>query len=168
MGRADADIILLDNFMDIGARLLQPRTDYADCGSVFFPNFMMADPDETLKAFDLNPYLTPEVSARNWLEVIRYLKGGNPKAEIYFICWSQSTSRDEPERFKRIVEFHRYFERSAGSLGVHVIAPLDVPGNLTAGPEDWHHLHDSVYDAIAGHVYLDVLSRLQSPFETAA
>lgn len=160
------DIILLDNFMDTVSKLIRLKENPEDYGDVFFPWHMYENQEQIGATFDYTEYLSPKESARLWHHIGQCLKAAHPDAIIYHICWSHSTSRDNPERLSRILGFYEEYIKLAKGDGIRVIPPLDVPEALTAGPDDWYHLHRSVYSALAGHIYLDAIGAFEMKIDS--
>lgn len=71
------DLILVDNYMDTGARLYDLPDAKIFC---HFPAKERAN-----KGFDLDSRLTPEQSAANFREILEFLRGAQPDAQIVFM-----------------------------------------------------------------------------------
>ncbi len=154
------DVILLDNFMDIAAKLMVKKSDAEFGGSPLFLNpHFYSNHDEIISAFEFTEYLTPHESASNWKVIYHWFRRLQPKAKIIFICFPYATSRDTMERFNRARDFYIEFEKIMRDEDLDIIPPLDVEEEFTNGPGDWYHVKPSLYQALAGYIFLRVVAK---------
>jgi len=157
----ELDVILMDNFMDLAAKLLvwDKYPEYKN--SPIFLNLGFFKNEATLaEQFSFLPFLTPTESAQNHLKIYRWLRAMQPKAKIYFLCYHFCSSVGNHLRYNNAREFYREFESIARNEDIHIIPPLTVGAELTKGEEDWPHFQPPVYQALAGYIYLNTVSDL--------
>lgn len=154
------DIIMLDNFMDVTSKILRLKSGESPERKVFFPLHFYENIAEIEEKFEFTDYLTPEESARNWIKIYKFFRQLQPKAKIYMVCWSNATSRANPERTDRILGFYDHVYDMAQGMDLNIIPPLDVPDELTNGPDDWYHMASKMYQAVAGYVFTHAAGNL--------
>ncbi|GAB0117268.1 hypothetical protein [Acidisoma sp. 7E03] len=156
------DVILLDNFMDVAARLMKSKDPlYPDSPLFLNPGFYENRNDIESK-FSWEPYLTPEESARNWVKIYRWLRGIQPESKIFFLPYHYCTSKSVPDRFRRIRDFYPVLKDASAGEDLHIIPPLSPPVHLTKGAEDWPHFQKPVYRGLAGYIYLHTIGGFES------
>ncbi|HQT84428.1 MULTISPECIES: hypothetical protein [Acidiphilium] len=147
------DLILLDNFMDMTAKLMIDKSSKEnDHRPIFLNPHFYKNSSEIMEQFEFDDFLTAKQSAENWFRIIGWLKQQQPFAKIFFICFPYCTSLKSPERAGRARDFYIHLTKLTKNSDIHVIPPPTVIPELTAG-EDWYHLHDSIYVALAGYVF---------------
>ena len=152
------DVIILDNFMDVTARLHSADFSGAGVSKFFLPEHLY-DIDRTVfPEMVLGEHIEPLRSAENWLKIALHFRNVNPNSKIFMNCWSHSTSRGNVERYNRIVDFYCHVQKIFDGEGISIIPPLDVPDHETNGPDDWYHMKGHVYKAIAGYIYLETMA----------
>jgi len=154
----DVDVIVLDNFIDIAGCVWYPK-DNPD-KKVFFAAHLYENLDEINEKWTMSSYLTPQESAENWLKIYRWFRAVKPKAKIFFTCWSPATSRGNEPRTRRILDFYDVFYDMVKDEDLYLLPPVNVPDELTNGPDDWYHVHKDVYKAIAGYIFLHTAGEL--------
>ena len=147
---ANLDLILMDNFVDVVARLIcsPDRPDE----KLFYPLHFRKEAEKSNHLLD--EILEPKASASNFLEIIRYFKKTSPKAKIVFTCWPLATSKKSEIRYNRIANFFIHFSTLVEVYDLAVIPPLVLEDKFTNGEEDWYHLSKEIYKSIAGVAYL--------------
>jgi hypothetical protein len=155
------DVILLDNFMDIAAKLVTWKTHkrYSD-RKIFLNIGFYENEAELTPQFWHDEYLTPKQSVENWIRIYRWIREKQPKAKIYFLSYHYCSSLTAPDRFARIKGFYTCFSEQAKACDLVILPPLNVRPSLTKGEVDWPHFDDAVYDALAGIIFLDYESDL--------
>jgi hypothetical protein len=145
------DVILLDNFMDIAARLMIHRQHPAYSQSPLFLNTGFYNNKEVIES------LEPERSAENWIVIYRWLRQYQPTAKMFFLPYHSCTSTSSPARYERARAFYPALKKLAQDEDLHIIPPLSPPMHLTKGEENWPHFEKSVYRGLAGYVYLNTI-----------
>lgn len=153
------DIILIDNFMDISAKLMQStRPEWANSPLFLNPGFY-GNPDEIVENFKFTEFLTAKESAENQNRIVQFIRQLQPKAKIFFLCFQYSTSEESPERMARAHAFYDEFKKVVAP-DIYLIPPLDLPADLQM-PGDWTHFENPrVYKAIAGYIFLTTQANL--------
>ena len=151
------DFILLDNFMDVAAKLMFDYKEDPDQTMPLFlnPHFYKNE-NELAARFHHTEFLKPEESAANWLKIYKWLRELQPKSKIFFLPYHSCSSTQHMDRFNRIKNFSNIFREISSNEDIKIIPPLEVSENLTKGQNDWPHFIDKVYDALAGHIYLSI------------
>jgi len=154
------DVLLLDNQYDtynIKAtyRSLDGKLDF----EFSFPLHWCEHFERTRDQFDFAPRLTPEESARNWAEIVRYLQNAQPQARIFFFCAPSATIEHDADRRARAEAFEPALRAALGAAAVEIVPPLFVPRALTKLPDDPEHFDLPVYRALAGRVFSTVFMR---------
>jgi hypothetical protein len=153
------DVILMDNFMDIAARLMVHKDNETYANSPLFlnPGFYK-NQAEIVSLFDwAGDYLEPEQSAKNWMVIYQWLRKYQPTARIFFLPYHYCTSVSSPARYERIRAFYPVLKKLAHDENIHIIPPLSPPFHLTKGEENWPHFDKPVYRGLAGYVYLNMI-----------
>ena len=152
------DVVLIDNFMDVAAKLMHCTTMAEFAGRPLFLNPHFYSNEAEINAnFAFGEFLEPEQSAANTLAIVRWVRALQPQARIVVLCFHTCSSLDNPDRFRRADGFYPAFARLAASEDVVIVPPVNVPPALQA-EGDWAHLKPSVYRGIAGQVYLRTVS----------
>jgi hypothetical protein len=159
------DIILLDNFMDVAAKLVRWKSHNEYTNQPLFLNIGFYENENDLKPqFWHDEYLTPEASAENWVKIYRWIRERQIHAKIYFLSYHYCSSVSVPERYFRIKDFYTCFSEKAKDCDLRILPPLNVRSSLTKGEIDWPHFDDAIYEALAGMIFLDyesdVLTRI--------
>jgi hypothetical protein len=99
-----ADLVILDNYMDLGAKLM--TVDGTEPGSKWFirPNDLK-DPS----ACHPGNYLSPEEGVQSMLRIIKHIQLKMPKAKIVFCNFPHNTYHAFPERVKRTKQYEEVF-----------------------------------------------------------
>ena len=148
------DVVLIDNFMDVAAKLMHCTTmpEFAERPLFLNPHFY-ANEDQINTDFAFGDFLEPEQSAANILAIVRWVRALQPGARIGVLCFHTCSSRDNPDRLRRAAGFYPAFAALAAQDDVFVIPPVDVPPALQVDG-DWAHLVPAIYRGLAGSVYL--------------
>lgn len=153
------DIILLDNFIDLAAKLV--RVDHPDLGESFDVFMNTHEYDASISPFiSFVDFIDADQSAENWVKIYRYLRGKQPDAKIFMLCFQYEQSRNDQRRYEVGRRF--YPEMLARRPeGLTIVPPLAVPEELTKGIDhNWQHFEAPVYKALAGYVYLTTVAGL--------
>lgn len=150
IAEASLDLVLIDNFMDIVAKLAYDPEKPDE--KLFFPLHFRKD--RSTSRYLLDDTLTPADSALNFSRITRYFKKFNPNTKIFFTCWPLATSRQNEERYNRIADFFRHFSALTKNDDLAIIPPLDLESEFTNGEDDWYHLSKRMYKSIAGSAFL--------------
>lgn len=146
-----ADLVILDNFMDIGARLLS--VDGTEPGSKWFVR------TQDLKegtVSTIGPLLSPEAGAESMLKIIKYVQKKMPKAKVVFCNFPHNTYQDRPERVLRTQEYEALMASNAD--GSFTIIPcIDITKRFQT--KDKQHFSEAMYCAYAGTIW-SLLSKL--------
>jgi hypothetical protein len=148
------DLFLLDNQYDT----YYPKTRYLSLSGKLdfeccFPMQWCERQEATRDSFQLVPALEAAESARNWAEIVRYLRAAQPAARIFFLCAPSSTIEHDGARRARADGFEAEFRDAIGDSEVEIIPQLLVPRALTKLPDDPEHFDIAVYRALAGRVF---------------
>ncbi len=164
------DVILLDNFMDIAARLMVHKARREFMRSPLFLNAgFYSNQAEILSLFDwFGDYLTPQESAENWLKIYKWLREFQPNAKMFFLSYHYCTSTSSPDRYRRAREFYPAFKAMTEGEDIHVVPPLCPPLELTKGEVNWPHFEPPIYRALAGYVYLHTVGGMEFHQKQAA
>ena len=154
------DVFLFDNLYDIARRstIYKPRAG-EDGFSLYLPLNRFANAIELRERFRYGDYLTGREAAKNWARIIEYVRQRQPQAKLFFLCGHYCTSVDQPDRYRRAVEFYLTLRELGTGLGVHVVPPLDLDIALTKAPDDFYHYDMSVYKALAGYIQANVVGK---------
>jgi hypothetical protein len=153
------DLILMDNLHDTYNRQCHYRPRAGERPySLPFSLSRCENKSDLSQLYEYGPALTAEDSAANWSRIIRFVQQRQPQAKIIFFCAHACTSREAPERFRLMLEFHAVFKPLAAELAIDLVPPFDLPTALTRMPEDWTHFDMSVYRAMAGYIFLKMAS----------
>ena len=141
LAQQDIDIVLMDNHMDLGARL------WVDAqGGVPYPFFMRTDYVPGFKSrLELAPYLSAEQSAEYNLRIANYFKKLLPNTEIVFLHFPINKNKAQDRRVAMTWEF-------ADTLGSKIkdVKPFYV--NESYHTATASHFTPEVYFAMAGSV----------------
>lgn len=160
LNRVQYDLIILDNFMDISAKLMCPKLDHEFRDSPLFINpHFYENSDKIIDRFQFGEFLTAQDSAKNWLTIFKWLEAKQPNAKIFFLCFPYCNSAQSNERYLRAKNFFIEFEKITKDQNISVMPPPDVALELTAG-DDWYHLNAKVYTALAGYIFYCVASHI--------
>lgn len=155
------DVILMDNLMDVSALLMHPKELPEFTKSPLFLNCGFYENEKEIASkFEYGGFLDPTASATNSLRICRWLRGFQPQAKIFFLCYHFVSSVGAPDRYQRIRDFYIQFAPRARAEGIDVVPPLLVAPELTKGEVDWPHFQMPVYKALAGYVYLHTVGGL--------
>ncbi|MGX9967013.1 hypothetical protein ACVFYP_27065 [Roseomonas sp. F4] len=133
----DVDLVLLDNFMDLRARMLRPRRHP---GSSLFFLYTMAE--NTARLFAGQPLLDARDCAGHWAEMVAWLRRKLPRARIVFMPFPGSQYEQRPEIGLRSVALADAFD-SADCIRLPL---LDIPPERLL-PNDRTHFVPAQYDA---------------------
>lgn len=151
------DVILLDNFMDVAAKLVYDRFEDPDQTRLLFLNASFyKDSEQIADRYYHTEFLSPEESARNWLAIYKWIRERQPNAKIFFLSYHYCSSTEHQERYQRIFGFYPEFTKICRGEDINIFSPLNVRDDLTNGQEDWPHFQMPLYHALAGHIYLSV------------
>ncbi|HIQ27053.1 MAG TPA: hypothetical protein EYH42_00960, partial [Sulfurovum sp.] len=147
------DIIVLDNYVDMGAILAYPKLKGFESSSVFLRKYEYHNFDEY---FTFGKKLTNEESAYYFSEIIKYLKRLQPTAVIYFLHYPYNTYIDNPKRQIRAMEFEDIFQSKFDNV---VIVPAFHITKTFQIEDDPAHFDDSIYVAYGGFIHADFVRR---------
>lgn len=161
------DVIVMDNFMDLAAKLAvwKGHPVYGD-SPVFFNFGSFENEKELLSEFDYTyDYLSGVQSAKNNLRIYKWLRKLQPEAQIYFMCYHWFSSTNNLRRQTDAKDFFRKLSQLAQFEDLIVIPPLQLDESWGKGTEDWPHFQDPVYDALAGYLFLHIQAGFGRPFK---
>jgi hypothetical protein len=97
---AKIDVILMDNFMDIAAKLVVCKSIPEFSQSPLFLNAGFYQNEQQInEMFDWwGDYLTPEQSAFHTMRIYKWLRLRQPSAKIFFLPFHWSSSPNAPDR----------------------------------------------------------------------
>jgi hypothetical protein len=104
-------------------------------------------------SFRFAPCLEPAESARNWAEIVRYLRSAQPQARIFFLCAPSSPHENDAARRARADAFEPALRAALGDTEIDIVPQLQVPRELTKLPDDPEHFDLLVYRALAGRIF---------------
>jgi hypothetical protein len=158
------DVILMDNFMDVAAKLAFSTLDDRYRNSpIFFNHGFYENEAELSREFHFTDFLTPRKSAQNNLAIYKWLRSFQPKAKIFYLPYHFSSSLKHKDRYLRIYNFYKEFSKLVEGEELYLVPPSNVVPNLTKGEEDWPHFEMSVYKALAGYIFLHSYANLERP-----
>lgn len=144
------DIFILDNYLDVAAKVMLPtcleklKSSPIFINSSYFTN--------SLDYFRFGDFLKPEESVANWKIIINMLLEYQPNAFIFFLCFPYSTSNDKLERKFRSQRFAELFQEIPRKQNCIVVPPFNVLPHLTK-PNDWAHFDNRIYASLAGFIH---------------
>ena len=160
----EIDVILMDNFMDVAAKLVSFRdAPQFEGRNLFIVPHFYRNQARLESLIDYTPFLTPAESAANQLRIYRWLRERQPRAKFFFLPFHSCTSLNAPGRYLRIRGFYEQFSALAADEDIHIMRPLDLPPEETEGEGDWPHFKPKVYTAMAGYIHLHNLAPLPRP-----
>lgn len=143
------DLIVVDNFVDIGARLAKRRACSED-GILL----RLSDLDEQCRAsWTLTPMLEVDKAVASMRETVLFFRQKQPRATIVFINFPHTTYQGDERRVARIKEYERRFAMD----DVFVIPCLEVlPAHRTP---DRHHFAAQHYERYADLIHAHLCER---------
>jgi hypothetical protein len=158
------DVVLMDNFMDVAARLtgLRGLDEYADTHMFLVAHFYR-NAEAVNGLLHYGPYLTPAESAANQLRIFHWLRERQPGAKFFFLPYHSCTSHNAPGCYMRIRGFYEHFSALAADEDIHVLRPLELPMAAMEGEHDWPHFKPQMYTALAGYIHMHTLAGLPKP-----
>ncbi len=147
----ELDIIVIDNYIDMGAILSYPKKEGYETSPVFLRKYDYSNYDDY---FTFGEKLTNEESVFYFKELIKYLKELQPSAVIYFLHYPYNTYVNNPNRQLRAQEFEKLFNPDDV-----VVVPAPAISKAFQNDNDPAHFDDSIYVAYAGFIYFDYLKR---------
>ena len=157
----EVDVFLLDNFMDISAKLI---SDKDNDGFPFFMNIGFAE--KGLENFKFGDFLDPIDSVNNWIKIIKFLKDLHPNAKFVFLSFQYNVLVDKPDRFKSAKEFNMKMNEALAGSDVLFIPSLIPDSSLTKGKSDWTHFSNQIYKALAALVFLHLNVKTEIPLKS--
>jgi len=132
------DILIIDNFMDISARLS------SGLGFNFFarPN----DYKNYEENFSLGGFITTSESIENFNTIIKYFKSIQPTMKIVFVHFPYNTYGEDSNRKDRSLSFYKEFNNDS----IIMIPPLSIPKIYRT--EVASHFQEPQYTAYAGMI----------------
>lgn len=143
--KQEADLVILDNYMDIGARLM--TIEGAEPGSQWFvrPKDFI---DKTICT--PGPLLSPADGVEAMLKIIKYIQEKMPKAKIIFCNFPHNTYHASPERVQRTQEYEALMASKAdGSFTI--IECMDIPERFQT--KEKQHFRKEMYCSYAGAIW---------------
>ncbi|PRY66335.1 hypothetical protein B0H98_101316 [Vreelandella songnenensis] len=143
----NTDLIIIDNYMDVSAKL------FANNDNVVFFNSR----DPLVKSYLIEPghvsldhvteLLTANASFKNFNLIVNYVKRKNPNAFVVFLNFPFNTYFENPTRVKITKEF----EKLSVGLGSDLVLPsLMVPKQLQTHQKQ--HFKAAFYSYVAGRI----------------
>lgn len=163
MANDPVDVILMDNYMDLGSRLMVHKDPEFAGSPIFLNPHFYENSDEIVEKFEFTDFLTPREAAENWAKIIGFFRKLQPKAKIVFMCFPYSTRRDAPEHIIRGSQFYPELKKALRGDDTYLLPPLDVPDALKVEGDWMHFKAPETYRAIAGTVFLALMAGLPSP-----
>jgi len=158
------DVILMDNFMDVAAKLAFSTIDSRYRNSPLFLNHeFYKNESDLLEEFQYTNYLSPKQSALNNLCIYNWLRKLQPNAKIFFLSYHFCSSLENRDRYNRIYKFYKSFSKLVSNEDLYLVPPPNVVPNLTKGEEDWPHFQMPVYKALAGYIFLHTEAEFSRP-----
>lgn len=135
----DSTLLIMDNFMDISAKLSRSRKEGWEC-------FLRPkDYQNHEEHFSLENYLDPIVSARNFEFLIQFLLDTLPNIKIFLIHFPYNTYTNQSERQNRSLGFLKAFQPAITT----VIQPQSIPRIYrTNVPSHFEELQYAAYAAM--------------------
>jgi hypothetical protein len=141
-----ADLVIMDNYMDIGAKLLS----FIENPELKF--FLNSNYIKELKAkLVVSDFIKPEEAAKNYRLIIDFIRLKQPQAKFVFIHFPYA-QYDDPKREKRALGFLELFKPEE----VKLIAPVKVNKEYLA--ETPGHFKPEQYAFYAGIIH-DYINR---------
>jgi hypothetical protein len=145
----NVDLFILDNFMDIAAKLVVERNGI---GKYFV--FSGAFSQSTFnKNFVYSDFISPAESLINFLGIINWIKSKQPSARIFFapfpanvVGFEHSASLKRAANLKKLL--------SLSDLTCPVLSTPDVKFDDMISPSDWCHYSPNYYQKIADQIIL--------------
>jgi hypothetical protein len=135
----EADLVLLDNFMELRARLLRPRRHAG--ASLFFPLGMA---ENTAALFVADQLLDPDQAARDWRALVRWLRRKLPRARLAMLPFPGFQYDDRPHIGTRSAAL----SEALGDPGCPVLPLLRIP-EAHLLPGDRTHFAPAQYETYA-------------------
>lgn len=159
--KENLDLILLDNFMDIVGRTLRFKEEgsYKD-SRLFFNLNNYLNQEYIASKFSFDDFLATADSVRYWIKIYQWLRSKQPLAKIVFLCFFSGSSKTDARRYRRLLEFYVQLKEAVIGSSLIVVPPLDFVDDAMKGSDDWTHVKDSTYRALAGYVHLLSISNL--------
>jgi hypothetical protein len=145
LSETEIDLVFVDNFMDVSARL-----------SIGNDHSLFLRPQDYVnyhQFFQLGEYLSPSESAENFIQIVEFFKQRCPKAKIVFFNFPFNTYEDDVNRKLRSTKFAKLFKPKS----VFVIPPLSIPKIYRTKISS--HFVEPQYAAYAGMVRALVQSK---------
>ena len=156
------DLFILDNFMDVAARLVRFKNK-----SEYFPFFINQDFLEQGDAeLEIVDFLDVESSVANWKQIVDSLKILHPRARFVFLSFQYATLVNKQDRFDRSRAFSKIMSDYFSNTDIMFIPSLITEPELTMGVEDWAHFNQAIYKALAGVIFLNVTTRSEIPVKS--
>ncbi|EGR2840370.1 hypothetical protein AB2M45_003023 [Vibrio cholerae] len=135
----NVDIVIIDNFMDLSARLASPN-GFSSCKDVFIRK---NDVDDFDSRFTLGEYIEPKDSIVNMHRICDFFLEMQKNIKIVFINFPHNTYDDVGRKY-RTIEFFKGFKKD----GVIIIPPMNIPKIYRTDVAS--HFDESQYSAYAG------------------
>jgi len=156
----EVDLIILDNFMDISAKLVKLDDQH-------FPFFMNTGfVKNGLENMQITDFLDVEKSINNWRLIIDFLKNLFPKAKFVFLSFQYSTLVDKPERFNLAKSFNTKMSQALSDSNVFFIPSMFVEPKLTKGVIDWAHFNNLIYKGLASLIFMHLYVKSEVPLQS--
>lgn len=134
------DVIIIDNYMDTAAFLWTTKNPTGK--STYFSNVAPRTSEETSRG----SLLKPEEAAKNFKEIIDFIRLHQPNTPISFLVFPYNTYEGNEGRKAWALEFSRIFKDDR----VNVVPPIMIPKPMwTEAPS---HYKPDMYYAYAGMV----------------
>jgi len=145
------DLIIIDNYIDISARLMSKEKD--DRAAIFLRQLDFKD---DVTPWLLGDYLSTDLAVESMHKIINYFRKNLPNAVIVFLNFPYNTYESKPDRVKRSKDFENAFKLENDL----VIPALTVHPNFQT--RESSHYKPQQYAAYAGIVYqhLNSLNRI--------
>ncbi len=133
------DIIFIDNFMDIAAKLSHCGDEKVFLRPQDYTNYSLK--------YKIGDYISTTKSVESFNLIIDYFKKRNPKAKIFFFHFPWNTYENDEQRKKRSLSFFNEFIRD----DIFIIPPQNAPKIYRTGVSS--HFEEPQYTAYAGMVH---------------
>lgn len=147
------DIIVLDNYVDMGAAVSYPKKEGYENSPIFLRKFDYSNYDDF---FRFGKKLTNTESSYYFKEIIHHFRTLQPNAIIYFLHYPYNTYVDNPKRQIRAMEFEDIFQSKLDGV---VIVPAFHIAKTFQIEDDPSHFDDSIYVAYGGFIYADFVRK---------
>lgn len=137
-----ADLVIVDNYVDLSARLLRSPGDAQD--GFFLRDFDFTDGHQPWVVGD---YLEPQAAVLGTQRVMDFFKTKMPKARFVFINFPHNVYQGHPRRIQRTIAYEQLFSFDDAL----VIPCINIP--VAFQTPDKEHFKSPQYHFYAGMIY---------------